>query len=71
MPHSGEVGRKTTALGMNRVKAVEAVREQAALARRQSESPYNHVCKELHVRKVFGEMADALDAVVVVLEKGG
>jgi len=41
--------------------------EQAALARRQSENPYNHNCKELHVRKVFADMAAAMDPAIAAL----
>ncbi len=49
---------------------MEIVREQAALARRQSENPYNHSCKELHVRKVFGDMATALEAAAAAFGPG-
>ena len=52
------------------VRAMEIVREQAALARRQSENPYNHSCKELHVRKVFGDMATALEAATAAFGHG-
>lgn len=68
---SGMAHRETTVAGMTRAEALEVLRAEAALARRQSESPYNHTCKELHVRKVFGEMAARLEGALAVLEQEG
>lgn len=56
---------------MTRSEALAVLGAEVTRAKQQAANPYNHTCKELHVRKVFEEVAGRLEAVLAALTKGG